>query len=175
MVVLQLLCTLNIKSIFRKIFTHWSWFSICTHVGAFNQKIQRAIRQPVFFSLFALSFLSCPVSALVLFAPLPPSLSQYTVVGKWDLLPSTFDLYLYLQPGWGHGVQGAWGPQLAMNRFLPLLATQIPTLWIHTSGGSDIRSMSSIRPICKCRCPPLRVSTLWLSPIFPFSMPPSWI
>ncbi len=26
-------------------------------------------------------------------------------------------------------------PQLAMNRFLPLLATQIPTLWIHTSGG----------------------------------------
>ncbi len=22
-------------------------------------------------------------------------------------------------------------------------------------GGSDIRSMSSIRPICKCRCPPL--------------------
>jgi 3-deoxy-D-manno-octulosonic acid (KDO) 8-phosphate synthase len=29
------------------------------------------------------------------------------------------------------------------------------TLWIHTSGGgdSDIRSMSSIRPICQCRCP----------------------
>ncbi len=52
-----------------------------------------------------------------------------------------------------HGVQGAWGPQLAMNRFLPLLAIQIPTLWIHTSGGggSDIRSMSSIRTICKCR------------------------
>jgi hypothetical protein len=24
--------------------------------------------------------------------------------------------------------------------------------------GSDIRSMSSIRPICKCRCPPLLVS-----------------
>jgi hypothetical protein len=57
-------------------------------------------------------------------------------------------------------------PQLAMNRFLPLLlATQIPTLWIHTSGGgrwgggggggSDIRSMCSIPPICKCRCPPL--------------------
>jgi hypothetical protein len=48
-----------------------------------------------------------------------------------------------------------------MNRVMPLLATQIPTLWIHTSGGgggwggSDIRSMSSIRPICKCRCPPL--------------------
>jgi hypothetical protein len=48
--------------------------------------------------------------------------------------PSTFDLYLFLHPG-GHGVQGAWGPQLAMNRFLSLLATQIPTLWIHTSGG----------------------------------------
>jgi hypothetical protein len=48
-------------------------------------------------------------------------------------------------------------PQLAMNRFLPL-ATQIPILWIHTSGGggSDIRSMSSIGPICKCRCPPLQ-------------------
>jgi hypothetical protein len=40
--------------------------------------------------------------------------------------------------GGGHGVQGAWGPQLAMNRFLPLLATQIPTLWIHTSGGALI-------------------------------------
>ncbi len=43
------------------------------------------------------------------------------------------------------------------------LATQIPTLWIHTSGGggsSDIRSMSSIRPICKCRCPPLPLSYL---------------
>ncbi len=52
-------------------------------------------------------------------------------------------------------------PQLAMNRFL--------TLWPHrfshfgyinlggggVGGGSDIRSMSSIRPICKCRCPPL--------------------
>jgi hypothetical protein len=45
-------------------------------------------------------------------------------------------------------VQRAWGPQLAMNRFLPLLATHIPTLWIHTSGrggggggeGSDIGS-----------------------------------
>jgi hypothetical protein len=39
------------------------------------------------------------------------------------------------------------------------LATQIPTLWIHTSGGegggSDIRSMLSIRPISKCQCPPL--------------------
>jgi hypothetical protein len=81
-------------------------------------------------------------------------------VGK--MRPSNVDLYLYLHHGGGggHWVQGAWGPQLAMNRFLPLLATQIPTLWIHTSGGeggggSDIRSMSSIRPICKCRCPPL--------------------
>jgi hypothetical protein len=39
------------------------------------------------------------------------------------------------------------------------------SLWIHTSGGrgrggSDIRSMSSIRPICKCRCPPLTVTPL---------------
>ncbi len=66
---------------------------------------------------------------------------------------------------WGGGGMGcrdkyatSWH-QLAMNRFLPLLATQISTLWIHKSegaGGSDIRSMSSIRPICKCRCPPLR-------------------
>ncbi len=51
-------------------------------------------------------------------------------------------------------------PQLAMNCFL--------LLWPHRFshfecinlggggvGGSDIRSMSSIRPICKCRCPPL--------------------
>ncbi len=33
------------------------------------------------------------------------------------------------------------------------------TLWIHTSGGgrggSDIRSMTSILPSCKCRCPRL--------------------
>jgi hypothetical protein len=28
-------------------------------------------------------------------------------------------------------------PRLAMNRFLPLLAPQIPTLWIHTSGGGE--------------------------------------
>jgi hypothetical protein len=35
-------------------------------------------------------------------------------------------------------VQGAWGPQVAMSRFLPLMATQIPTLWIHTSGGGPI-------------------------------------
>jgi hypothetical protein len=27
-------------------------------------------------------------------------------------------------------------------------------------GGSDIRSMSCIRPICKCRCPPLHPSLL---------------
>jgi hypothetical protein len=75
----------------------------------------------------------------------------------------------YTLGGEGHGVQGqickyvtSW-PQLGTNRFLPLLATQIPTLWIHTSGGrgsSDIISMSSIRPICKCRCPPLPLSYL---------------
>jgi hypothetical protein len=51
----------------------------------------------------------------------------------------------------------------ASNESLPAsLATQIPTLLIHTSGGrgrggggSDKRLMSSIWPICKCRCPPL--------------------
>jgi hypothetical protein len=51
-------------------------------------------------------------------------------------------------------------PKLAMNRFLPLW----PYISSHFGyinlggrawGGSDIRSMSSIRPICKCRCPPL--------------------
>ncbi len=47
---------------------------------------------------------------------------------------TTFDLDLYLG-GEGHGVQG-----------------QICDIWTY---GSDIRSMSSIRPIFKCRCPPL--------------------
>ncbi len=78
---------------------------------------------------------------------------------KWRL--STFDLY---PGGEGNGVQGQicdiLRPMLAESLPAPL-ATQIPTLWIHTSGGagggvgSDIRSMSSILPICKCRCPPL--------------------
>ncbi len=51
-------------------------------------------------------------------------------------------------------------PQLAMNRFLPLWPNRFSHfVYIHLGegawGGSDIRSMSSIRPICKCRCPPL--------------------
>ncbi len=62
---------------------------------------------------------------------------------------------------WGSGTN-MWHPETpASYESLPApLATQIPTLWLHTFGGggvggSDIRSMSSIRPICNCRCPPL--------------------
>ncbi len=71
---------------------------------------------------------------------------------KWRF--STFDLYPW---GEGHGVQGQicdiLRPQLAMNCFLSLWPHRFPHFgsW----GGSDIRSMSSIRPICKCRCRPL--------------------
>ncbi len=77
---------------------------------------------------------------------------------KWRL--STFDL----DPGGrGMGCRDKYvdilRPQLAMNRFLPLLATHSHTLDTYVLGGvwggSDIRSMLSIRPICKCRCPPL--------------------
>jgi hypothetical protein len=51
-------------------------------------------------------------------------------------------------------------PQLAMNCFLALWPYRFPhfgyiILGGGGVGGSDIRSMSSIRPICKCRCPPL--------------------
>ncbi len=51
-------------------------------------------------------------------------------------------------------------PQLVMNRFLPFGHTDAHTLYTYiwgegACGGSDIRSMSRIRPICKCRCPPL--------------------
>ncbi len=53
---------------------------------------------------------------------------------------TTFDLW---PRPWGVGGMGcrdkkvtSW-PKLAMNRFLPLLATQNPTLWIHTSGGGS--------------------------------------
>ncbi len=92
--------------------------------------------------------------------------------GRWERLhctpevgkKMTFDLWP-IPWGGGLGVQGRicdiLRPLLAMNRFLPLLVTQIPTHWIHTSGGegggvgSDIRSMSSNQPICKCRCPPM--------------------
>ncbi len=71
----------------------------------------------------------------------------------------------------GGGVWGAgtnmWHPEAqASYESLPApLATQIPTLLIHKSGGgagSDIRSISSIRPICKCRCPPLLIRILKL-------------
>ncbi len=53
-------------------------------------------------------------------------------------------------------------PQLAMNPFLPLWPHRFPHFgYINLGGGawggSDIRSMSSIRPICKCRRPPLRL------------------
>jgi hypothetical protein len=81
------------------------------------------------------------------------------VVGKMTI--STFDLY---PGGEGHGVQGQicdiLRPQLAMNRFLPLWPHRFTHfVYIHLGGGgvggSDIRSMSSIRPIRKCRCPPL--------------------
>ncbi len=55
-------------------------------------------------------------------------------------------------------------PQLAMNSFLPLWPHRFPHFgYIHLGGGgargeggSDIISMSSIRPICKCRCPPVQ-------------------
>ncbi len=71
-----------------------------------------------------------------------------------DFRPLTYTL------GGGAWAAGTnmWHPETpASYESLPApLATQIPTLWIHTSGGgSDIRSMSSIRPICKCRCPSL--------------------
>ncbi len=80
---------------------------------------------------------------------------------KWPL--STFDLYPW---GEGHGVQGQiceiLRPPASYESLPAPLSTQIPTLcivYIHLGGGgvggSDIRSMSSIRPICKCRCPPL--------------------
>jgi hypothetical protein len=75
-----------------------------------------------------------------------------------DFRPLTYNLG---GGGW-HGVQeqiyDILRPQLAMNRFLPLRPHRFPHFrYIHLGGGgdSDIRSMSSIRPICKCRCPPL--------------------
>ncbi len=81
------------------------------------------------------------------------------VVGKMTI----FDLWPFDLGGgaWGAGTNMCHPETPASYESLPApLATQIPTLYIHTSGGrgrggSDIRSMSSIRPICKCRCPPL--------------------
>ncbi len=86
---------------------------------------------------------------------------------KWRL--STLDLYPW---GEGHGVQGQicdiLRPQLAMNRFLTLWPHRFPHfgcihLWGGGVGDSDIRSMWSIRPICKCRCPPLAHAPLSLA------------
>ncbi len=72
-----------------------------------------------------------------------------------DFRPLNYTLWGW---AWGAGTN-MWHPETpASYESLPApLATQIPTLWIHTSGGgsSDIRLMSSIRPMCKCRCPPL--------------------
>ncbi len=92
-----------------------------------------------------------------------------TRVFSWSLkAETTFDLWPL---PWGGGAWGAgtnmWHPETpASCESLPApLATHIPTLWIHAwgGGGSDIRSMSSMRPISKCRCPPLLESHLWRS------------
>ncbi len=56
MVVLQSLSTFKHQVHIKDNLLLFFCFSICTHVGGFNQRIQRATRQPVFFSLFALSF-----------------------------------------------------------------------------------------------------------------------
>ncbi len=81
---------------------------------------------------------------------------------------TTFDHFFLPIPlgggAWGAGTN-MWHPDTpASYESLPSpLAKQIPTLCIHTSGGrgrgggSNIRSMSSIRPIIKCRCPPLQI------------------
>ncbi len=56
-------------------------------------------------------------------------------------------------------------PQLAKNRFLPLWPHRFPHFgYIYLAGGVgfDIRLMSSIRPICKCRRPPLRIGSVVL-------------
>ncbi len=61
---------------------------------------------------------------------------------KWRL--STFDLY-----PWG-GFLPLWQHRFPQFGYINMLRGGV-------GGGSDIRSMSSIRPICKCRCPPLQV------------------
>ncbi len=97
---------------------------------------------------------------------------------KWRL--STFDLYPW---GKGNGMQGQicdiLRPQLAINGFLPLWPHRFPHFeYIHlggggVGGGSDIRSMSSIRPICKCQCPPLLSPHFATSPrVTPHPQPP---
>jgi hypothetical protein len=48
---------------------------------------------------------------------------------------TTFDLCPIPWGAWGMGCRDKYVSPAIMNRFLPLLATQIPTLWIHTSGG----------------------------------------
>ncbi len=100
-----------------------------------------------------------------------PKVSQLTFPPNWEgsntpweqwwanWRISTFDLY---PGGEGHGVQGQicdiLRPQLAMNRFLPLWPHRFPhfgCINLGGWGGSDIGSMSSIRPICKSWCSPL--------------------
>ncbi len=71
---------------------------------------------------------------------------------------STFDLYP--GGGGGHGVLGQICHILTPASYESLPAPsghRFPHFGnIHLGGGgSDIRSMSSIRPICKCRCPTL--------------------
>ncbi len=78
------------------------------------------------------------------------------------LLPSVdADTQPLFCPG-GHWMQGQICDILspASYEFLPTLSghTDSHTLdtyvWGGGRGGTDLRSMSSIRPICKCRCPP---------------------
>ncbi len=109
-------------------------------------------------------------------------LQLFSMVGKM----MTFDLWPIPLGGgaWGVGTN-MWHPETpASYESLPApLATQIPTLCILTSGGrgrggggSDIRSMSSIGPICKCGCPPLAVMHLqlfgsaWSAPVLPVQL-----
>ncbi len=120
------------------------------------------------------SYLSPGLSLYIYIFGLPPPLQNRSVLSPSggqndDVRPLTCTL-------WGRGMGcrdkyvTSWDPTYGS---LPApLATKIPTLWIHSSGGrgrgggSDIRSMPSIRPICKCRCPPL------LSPLPPPPSPP---
>jgi hypothetical protein len=77
-----------------------------------------------------------------------------------DFRPLTF------RPGGGgHGVTGVQGQ--ICDILTPASYESLPAPFGHTDshtldtyiwggrGGSDIRSMCNIRPICKCQCPPL--------------------
>jgi hypothetical protein len=75
------------------------------------------------------------------------------------LLPLT-----YILGGGGHGVQGQICDILTQASYesLPAPSGHTDSHTLDTNiwrWGSDIRSMSSIRPICKCRFPPLH---LWM-------------